>query len=514
MVPWKYLFTTSFYPHSLSNHAPMLFYALSLYVGAAVVYGLSRWGFRKHSPRHREVPLVRGSWPIVGHGYEFSRDPLGFIRKACRKYGRVFKIRLFRREMVVVCDKSLIHPYFRMKEEDMSLYDILVQLGFGDAFSDDASMFYTFIRIMQGTVGVKPDEFAPKILDGAQRMVRRMRERVGAGGADVIEEMVRFISSTSAMCFLAAELDEQTLALHRKFSGLLNKIISLSYFLPSRALRPIFVPRLSTYRKLITKRFLPEIQKYRADPQKSDSLLLRKAVDYGSDGKVLTDQDIGDLIVCLLYVSTENTAYGLSESLLDLARHPEVWHRVREESKVFTRIYQDISDAEHIFDSKLIKSCIMESARMNAHLFSIHRRPAKPLTLGSYYVGQVDSVALCTSMLMVHNQASDCIFQQALQYDPFRYHEPSRDKYSSTNVMTWGAGVHLCPGKQFALYEITAGIAMIAANFEELRVQHVGSPNYFSSSAFAWRPSRLAMIPTKIHTPTDLTSPAAEKTQV
>ena len=79
-------------------------------------------------------------------------------------------------------------------------------------------------------------------------------------------------------------------------------------------------------------------------------------------------------------------------------------------------------------------------------------------------------------------------FKSPQDYNPERYLS-GRENYDSESVMTWGSGVHLCPGKQFALYEWMAAIAMITAKFERFNLSYdtLEKLDYFSPSAFAER---------------------------
>ena len=83
------------------------------------------------------VPFVEGSWPFVGHGIAFGKDNINFIRRCYRKYGKVFKIKLFNQIMTIVCDQTLAEEFFDQKEENMSLYQVLERLFFADAFSSN-----------------------------------------------------------------------------------------------------------------------------------------------------------------------------------------------------------------------------------------------------------------------------------------------------------------------------------------------------------------------------------------
>lgn len=441
---------------------------------------------RRRFPDYKDVPVVEGRMPIIGHAIAFQKDVIKFVRECREKYGNVFKIKIFNNEMVVVCDRSLVHEYFKFSEKEMSLYKVLRRLYFGKAFSEDPAFLDIIIPIVKKTIAVQYDEFSKKILDEAQRMGERLTRKSGSK-IHIAEEMSQFVSQTSARCFTSMNIEGEFFQTLKAFNNLLNQIVVLTYIVPHWLLRLLFNHRLTSYRRKMTRLMLPEIQKYRTDKNKNDSLIFRRSVDYNENGRTLTDDEIGNIIICLLYISTENTALGLTSALTDLACNPIYWERAREESIRNLEHYTTTKETNKLFSSPLIKACVMESARRNSHVFALNRKPEGVVTLGNYYVGDVDTVALCEPMLMVYDCASDK-FESPQAYNPDRFLS-GKENYDTESVLTWGAGHHLCPGKQFAIYEWMAGIAVMTTKFERFNLSYdeLKPLDYFSPAAFAER---------------------------
>lgn len=452
--------------------------AIYFMISAAV-----RYRKRRAPPGYKNVPIVEGEYPIIGHGIEFSKDIVGFVRNAVKKYGPIFRIKIFRVDMVVVADRKLCDEYFKATEKDMSLYDVLDRLYFSDAFSDDPTTLPRIIKLVKKTIAVNFDQFAPKIMEEANKMIERLKKKPADEAIDIQSEMIRFVACTSARCFIAFDLSDEFYDILVKFTNFLNKIVVLTYFAPKWFLRFWFNGRLSEYRHQMTKLLSPEIEKYRVDPEKKDSLVFRTAVDYLDEGRKLTNTEIADVIVCLLYVSSENTALGLSATITDLARNAEFWEMVRNDSKKHLKK----NDVRSLFASQVLDACVMESARMNSHIFALNRKPINRMSIGEYWVGGADSVALCEPMLMNYDCADD-VYKNPEIYNPNRFLVDNESK-DVKKLMTWGAGVHLCPGKMFAIYEIKAAMALITNTFKKINIpdKNIGNKDYFSPSAFAER---------------------------
>lgn len=88
-------------------------------------------------------------------------------------------------------------------------------------------------------------------------------------------------------------------------------------------------------------------------------------------GEGLTDLEIGAIMVCILYVSSENTALALTNVLADLTLHPEQWGKAKSEAEH----YLGARDYKGLVNSKYLHACIMESARHHSHVFAVSRKP-------------------------------------------------------------------------------------------------------------------------------------------
>lgn len=437
----------------------------------------------KHIDGFKQVPRVNGKLPYFGHGIAFSRDIIGFVKKCYQNYGKIFRIQIYNKDMIVVCDHDMKKEYFKAVEDDMSLYGILDNLYFANAFSDDANNLPTIISMVKKTISIRYDEFVPKIRMEANRMIERLKSKENKE-ISLTDEMIRFVACTSAQCFISICLSDDFYDILMKFTHLLNTMVVMTYFFPKWLLNVTLNHWLKNYRWQMKKLLDPEIDSYREDPNKQDSLVIRTCVDYDKDGRTLSNSDIGDIIICLLYVSAENTALGLAATVTDLARNPDFWIKVKDESQKYLE-----NDMKSLFASALLDACVMESARMNSHIFALNRQPKnRDATLGEYYVGDADCVAMCEPMMMVYDCAGK-IFKDPHIYNPNRFIDNPKEMKDQYSVLSWGAGVHHCPGRIFAIWEIKTAIALITTNFERFKIdpKNTSELNYFSPSAFAER---------------------------
>jgi len=120
-------------------------------------------------------------------------------------------------------------------------------------------------------------------------------------------------------------------------------------------------------------------------------------------------------------------------------------------------------------------------------MFAPQRKPLVDVSLGDgryQLTPSVDAVILSAPLLMQHEVAGD-VFLSAEAYDPKRFLQPRNESLRSADVMSWGAGHHLCPAKAFALCEIKMALAFIANTFERFEIQQQPPTGYHSVAAIA-----------------------------
>lgn len=451
-----------------------------------IVYNYLHKKLEKIPTGLKKVPEVKGKLPFVGQGLEFSKDIIGTVKKWQKEYGNIFQAKIFRTNMIIITDRNLLAEFFRAGEEEISLYKTLNRLFFGDAFTDDENFLSTIIDIVKSTIRINYAEFIPKIEDEANRMIREMK-KLDNKNIIISDIMMKFIARTSAQCFLCIDLSDNFYADLMNFSHLLNKIVILTYFFPKWVLRMFINPLLRRYRNKMIRQLKPLIRSYYDDLGKKDSPIIRAAVDYRDSitGKSITEDQIGGILVCLLYVSTENTALGLSATITDLAINTEYWEKVRNASKkyVFQRDFSGL-----VKSCEIVEACFNESARMNTHIFPLNRFPVnKQMKLGEYYVGGVESVGICAPLLMCDDLAAD-VYTDPKIYRPERFIGEKKESTRNLDLVSFGAFKHLCPGRQFAKLEIKIAAALIVNTFEPFELgNNIPPNNYFSPSAFAER---------------------------
>jgi cytochrome P450 len=308
------------------------------------------------------------------------------------------------------------------------------------------------------------------------------------------DEAYRFIARTSHACFISGELKDEVLTKMRKVFSLINTLIISSYFIPPYWMRKLSNWRVRQLRSYVDTYFKHVVQSYRDDATKCDSFLIRSSVDFESpEHDRLSDADVTDLILGFLYVSSENTSVGLANvvTLMAAPENKAMFDLLRKECD------ENLNDTAALLKGPILNACVMEMARLTTHIFSIPRMPMSRFSsLGPYHIGkEYDSVSLSGQMVMVHTADAQRTYHDALTFNPTRFLGKNKEPYNSPNIVTWGGGFHLCPGRMFALYEIKIALAHMVTNFSFEAVAK-GSDyefDYFSPNAFANRKVKMVL---------------------
>jgi cytochrome P450 len=211
----------------------------------------------------------------------------------------------------------------------------------------------------------------------------------------------------------------------------------LTFFL----LGPERLMRLPSYRRMITtldRHTYAEIAGRRRAPdlyERQDilSMLIRARDD---DDRQLTDQELRDELITLLFAGHENTAALLAWALHELARDPPSQDRV--------------AAGEHDFTDAVIT----ETLRLRPPVPLLARRLRTPFRVGGHELPAGTNVCPCT--LLTHRD--EAIYPQPWTFKPERFleHKPPASEW-----FPFGAGVRRCVGAAFAQFETRTALLEI-----------------------------------------------------
>jgi cytochrome P450 len=173
------------------------------------------------------------------------------------------------------------------------------------------------------------------------------------------------------------------------------------------------------------------------------------------DGTPLSDDEIRDELETILLAGHETTAVALTWALYELARHPSVLRRLRDE---LDALGPD-PDPDVLVKQRYLGAVCDETLRLHTILTEVARMCNTPLKLSGYTLpkGTGVGVAICA----IHQDPG--IFPEPEKFLPERFIERS---YSPFEFLPFGGGHRRCIGAAFSDYEMRIALATVVTRWE------------------------------------------------
>ncbi|MBF6225182.1 cytochrome P450 [Nocardia abscessus] len=193
----------------------------------------------------------------------------------------------------------------------------------------------------------------------------------------------------------------------------------------------------------------------------NDGLLsmLMNARDVDTDDS-LTDGELRDEVVTMLFAGHETSASALTSAMLLLQLHPEVRRQLRDQvDAALPGRHATMSDLPALPYSKQV---LEEVLRLRPPGWMGQRRAAEDDEIGGYHIPA--GTPLMFSYYHAHRNP-EC-WDQPDTFDPDRFTADAIAARDRNVYLPFGAGGHLCIGNEFAMMEMRLALATIMRRFE------------------------------------------------
>jgi cytochrome P450 len=203
-----------------------------------------------------------------------------------------------------------------------------------------------------------------------------------------------------------------------------------------------------------------------------DDLLSRLLVarDEADPERGMSDQQLRDEVMTLFMAGHETTANALAWTLMLLAEHPEIDHRLDDE---LSRVLDGRpATADDLASLPLADAIVKESMRLYPPAHTIGREATRDLRLGPFELPAHTSI-LISPWAMHHDPR---FFPDPEAFHPDRWLDGSTAKLPKNAYMPFGGGPRVCVGNHFAIMEAVLVLVTIAqrARFERLSRDSIG----------------------------------------
>jgi cytochrome P450 len=415
----------------------------------------------------KPVPTVRGA-PLVGSMLDFGRDTIKAIMDGWREQGDLVRFKVpFSLTMVV-------HPdYIEHILQKNHLNYVPVpwvsdawRLVVGEGLLASSGSYWLRQRRLEqpGFHRQRIAGFAKIMTDTAADVIEQWRGPATRGEpVDLKTEMTRLTLDILAKAMFSADWEREaasvpeavTIELEYMF-GQLKSPVNIPQWLPTPGNRRF--KRARAQLDAMVYRLIAERRRSGQDPGDLLSMLIH-AKD-AETGEVMTDQQIRDEIMTLIFAGHETVSCGLTWIFYLLSQHPDAARRLAAE--VDEVLGGKVPTVEDLPRLRYMTMVIEEALRLYPPVWPIARVPLKDDTIGGYHIPKGTMLLVLPYVTHRHPKFWD----NPEGFDPERFAPERSQGRHRFAYFPFSSGPRKCIGDYFAELEIQIVVAMIARHFE------------------------------------------------
>lgn len=430
-----------------------------------------------HLPRPPGPGLLR-TWLFAPRLITFAPELLRDLRL---RYGDTALIRLGPERLVLVQDPELIHEILVTRAEDLHKDEVTHSLR---TFLGQGLLTSELPLWRHQRKQIAPQFKRSQLAVYGDVMTQLTRQYAGdwAHGSviDLHAVMMHLTLDIVLQTVLGGGLGELAGEVGRALDD-----VMLAFDDEQRSIRRLFArwltpkpdPRMAAGVVVLDRAGERLIAEARADlaagKQRAD-LLTRLLEARGDDGEAMDDRQVSDEVLTLLLAGHETTALALTWTLLQLADHPDIEMRLREELE--TQLGDRPAGVADLAALPYTKAVLLESMRLHPPAFIIGRQPLQPMALGGFRLEPGDQLLL--PQWSMHRD--ERYFDEPLRFVPERWLDGLEERLPRGVYFPFGGGPRICIGQHFAMMEAVLCLAGIVQQVQLVRTTP-GWPGYVPS---------------------------------
>lgn len=420
-----------------------------------------------------KLPLPPGSlgWPYIGETFQlYSENPNVFFASKEKKYGSVFKSHILgcpcvmmsspeAAKFVLVTKSNLFKPTFPASKERM--------LGKEAIFFNQGDYHAKLRRLVLRAF--MPDAIRNFVSD-IDSIASITLNSLQGSLFNTFQEMKTYTFNVALLSIFGKDEVKYREDLKRCYYILEKGYNSMPINLPGT----LFNKSMKARKELA--QILAQIISSRREMKKDHQDLL---ASFMGDKESLTDQQIADNVIGVIFAARDTTASVLTWIIKYLADNPSVLQTVREEQESIIKGKQESGEEMGLTwaDTKKMPytiRVIQETLRVASILSFTFREAVEDVEFEGYLIPKGWKVL--PLFRNIHHNPD--IFPEPEKFDPSRFEVAPKPN----TFLPFGNGIHACPGNELAKLEILVLLHHLTTNY---RWSIIGPQNEIKYGPFA-----------------------------
>ncbi|KAF5725420.1 cytochrome P450 85A [Tripterygium wilfordii] len=435
---------------------------------------LLRWNEVKY--RKKGLPPGTMGWPVFGETTEFLKQGPNFMKTQRARHGSFFKTHILGCPTVVSMDPDL-NRYILMNESKglvpgypKSMLDILGKCNIAAVHgSTHKHMRGALLALISPTM--IRDQLLPKIDDFMRTHLTSWDNKI-INIQDKTKEMALLSSLKQIAGIESMPISQEFMT---EFFKLVLGTLSLPIDLPGTNYR-----RALQARKNVVNMLRQLVEERRGSKESIPDMLGLLMKDDDNNYK-LTDEEIIDQIITLLYSGYETVSTTSMMAIKYLHDHPAVLQELRKEHLRIRekKRPEDPIDLNDLKSMKFTRAVIFETSRLATIVNGVLRKTTHDMEINGFVIPKGWRIYVYTREI----NYDPFLYQDPLAFKPLRWMDKSLEykKY----FFLFGGGTRQCPGKELGIAEISTFIHYFVTQYrwEEvggdklMRFPRVEAPN-------------------------------------
>ncbi|KAK8491290.1 hypothetical protein V6N11_051302 [Hibiscus sabdariffa] len=427
-----------------------------------------RWNELRY--RKKGLPPGTMGWPVFGETTEFLKQGPNFMKNQRARYGSFFKSHILGCPTVVSMDPEL-NRYILMNEAKglvpgypQSMLDILGKCNIAAVHGSTHKQMRGALLALISPTMIR-EQLLPEI-DGFMRGFLSNWDNKVINIQDKTKEMA-FLSSLKQI--VSAESSSVATEFMPEFFKLVLGTLSLPIDLPGTDYRRGFQAR-----KNILKTLGQLIEQRRESEESHKDMLGYLMRHDDSNRHKLSDAEIIDQIITILYSGYETVSTTSMMAVKYLHDHPTVLEELRKEHmgiRARKRADEPI-DWNDLKSMRFTRAVIFETSRLATIVNGVLRKTTQEMELNGFVIPEGWRIY---------------VYTREINYDPFLYPDPlafnpwrwmDKGLESQNYFLIFGGGTRQCPGKELGIAEISTFLHYFLTRYSDYGYASKPQPFY------------------------------------